>query len=141
MRSTQRVWGIIIAIIIVGGAGIGAWYVSIDTVSTDNEQISETIGQIETTLRITGGDLNESYTMIVDEGATAYDQITRAAIDEELTLDMKEYGGKPFLNAINGISSEGYYWSFMVNGSEAAVGIADYTLKPGDVITYEYKTY
>jgi len=138
-KRTQRFWAILIAVLVVVGGGV-AWQLSSSDQSTDTT-INTVTATIATTLVINGGGLDMNLPVTVDAGQTAYDQIVKAASENGFVADMSEYAGKPFLNAINGISSEGYYWSFLVNGEEAQVGIGDYTLKAGDTVTLEYKTY
>jgi hypothetical protein len=52
------------------------------------------------------------------------------------------YGGR-FVQAIRGISGKGATgrsdWFYFVNGVEASVGAAEYTLSPGDVVQWDYR--
>jgi hypothetical protein len=52
------------------------------------------------------------------------------------------YGGR-FVQSIRGISGKGASghedWFYFVNGVEASVGAAEYTLSPGDVVQWDYR--
>lgn len=52
------------------------------------------------------------------------------------------YGGR-FVQSIEGISGQGATgqrdWFYFVNGIEASVGAAEYTLSPGDVVQWDYR--
>ncbi|MFB1049991.1 DUF4430 domain-containing protein [Paraliobacillus sp. JSM ZJ581] len=49
-----------------------------------------------------------------------------------------------FISAINGIQAEdgeAYAWIYMINGKDATVGAADYEIKNGDVIEFDFQSW
>jgi hypothetical protein len=84
-----------------------------------------------------------------DRGATVVDTATVPAGISALealdrTLDVKtRYGGR-FVQAIEGIEgslSEQRDWFWYVNGLEGGVSAAEYTLRPGDVEWWDYRSW
>ena len=53
----------------------------------------------------------------------------------------KEYPGLGyFVEEINGVGGgQGKYWIYYVNGKEASVGIKDYVVKEGDIISWKHE--
>ena len=53
----------------------------------------------------------------------------------------KNYSGMgKFVEEINGLkSSQNKYWIYYINGKEANVGISNYKINPGDVVSWKLK--
>jgi hypothetical protein len=74
------------------------------------------------------------------DNENAFDFMTRlAAENSEFTFDYDESSFGKFVTAINGIAANptSQFWELMVNGTSAAVGISDLTLKAGDVVQWK----
>lgn len=64
------------------------------------------------------------------------------ALERKASVDTA-YGGR-FVNGIEGINDNGHAqrsWFYFVNGIEADRGAAEYTVRPGDVIWWDYRSW
>ena len=73
--------------------------------------------------------------------ATVYDLMDALRTKEEITFTEKNYiGVGKFIDSINGIQGNGdKNWIYYVNGVKATVGVSNYKLKPGDVVSWKYE--
>jgi Domain of unknown function (DUF4430) len=69
------------------------------------------------------------------------DQTVMRLLRSKFDVDTS-YGGR-FVQSISGVSGKGpsgqVDWFYFVNGIEASVGAAEYTLSPGDVVQWDYR--
>jgi LPXTG-motif cell wall-anchored protein len=84
--------------------------------------------------------LNDSQAITFFDNPTAFDLLfVTLGADKVEYLDT-QYG--KMITSINGIAAEGtYFWAFYVNGQSATVGADSYQLKPGDEISFKYKSW
>ena len=61
--------------------------------------------------------------------------------DGRIAFTEKEYAGMgKFIKAINGIQSNGdQNWIYYVNDQKAEVGVSNYKINPGDVVSWKYE--
>jgi len=85
---------------------------------------------------------DEKYDGEVEEDSTVLDIMQKVKLEND-KFDFKytEHTGLgAFINEINGIrGGEGGYWIYYVNGIEANVGVSNYKIKNGDVISWKYE--
>ncbi len=104
---------------------------------TQEEFQRETALGISTVLSIQG----QEYTLNVPEGSTAYDVMKLASETSGLSFRGKDFGGIGFfVEEINGVSQHHpMYWIYSINGKKSQVGVSQYRLQPGDVISWSYE--
>ena len=84
------------------------------------------------------GSTNHVLTVQAHEGESALSILRRSAT---ISTQTSSYG--ILVESINGDKNgtDKKYWTYLVNGKEAPVGAADYILKVGDIIKWEFKAY
>ena len=93
--------------------------------------------EIKTTLEI-----NEvSYKESITEQISVYDFMQKLQAEGKINFKDKNYSGMgKFVEEINGLkSSQNKYWIYYINGKEANVGISNYKINPGDVVSWKLK--
>lgn len=98
--------------------------------------LNENIKNVSTTLQV----LDKSYSLKTEEGVSVYD-VMKDASNEGFSFEGKEYPSMGFfVEKINGIKNgEGGNWIYYVNGVEASIGISNYIIKDGDIITWKFE--
>ena len=59
----------------------------------------------------------------------------------KINFTEKNYAGMgKFIETINGVKGNGgQNWIYYVNGKEAQVGVSNYKINPGDVVSWKYE--
>ena len=76
-------------------------------------------------------------------GATVFTLLATLQKNDQLSFRAKDFGGAlgQFIEEINGTpNSNDRYWIYYINNQKARVGVSNYTLQAGDVITWKYET-
>ena len=84
--------------------------------------------------------LDQVYTTEIKNNASVYDVMVKIKNENKnFYFKYKEYPAIGiFINEINGEKgSSGKYWIYYVNDKEASVGVSNYIIKEGDVITFQ----
>jgi hypothetical protein len=73
--------------------------------------------------------------------STVYGLMADARAQGKISFTEKNYTGMgKLIDSINGIRSNGEKtWIYYVNGVKANVGVSNYKLKPGDVVSWKYE--
>ena len=101
------------------------------------ERVSQSIG-------VTFVVEHSTSTFSVSEGSTALDLMLKASSSKTVTFTSKEYSGLgTLITSINGkVSNQNrndLYWIYSVNGKKATVGVSQYVLHDGDVVSWSYE--
>lgn len=74
-------------------------------------------------------------------GSTVYDLMEQLKKEEKITFTDKNYVGMgKFIDSINGKKGNSdYAWIFYINGEKAQVGVSNYKVNAGDVISFKYE--
>ena len=89
--------------------------------------------------------LDKKYNVDVKNGFSVLDVMLQAQkeskIDNSFNFKYREYTGLGvFITEINSqIGGRGSYWIYSVNGVEANVGVSNYKIKNGDIISWKYE--
>jgi len=87
--------------------------------------------------------LNKKYETEVKEGETVYGAMKsiESVKENNFSFVAKEYSSLGvFVEEINGIKGEnGKYWIYYVNDKEASVGVSNYKINNGDIISWKYE--
>lgn len=85
-----------------------------------------------------------SYPVSFTAYSTVYEVIKNLNDSGQIKVDFKDYNGLGyFVDGIDGIKSDTFrakYWIYYINGAKAQVGISNYELKSGDIITWKYES-
>jgi uncharacterized protein YxeA len=92
---------------------------------------------IQTTLNING----VSYKDEITEKISVYDFMSELQTEGKINFTEKNYIGMgKFIDSINGIkNNNNMSWIYYVNGKEAQVGVSNYKINPGDVVSWKYE--
>lgn len=83
---------------------------------------------------------DKSYPVKIQEKSSVYEAMKNIKDDTFSFNGIKHSGLGYFVNEINGVKGEsGKYWFYYVNGEEASIGISNYILKDGDIISWKQK--
>ena len=88
---------------------------------------------------------DKKYEEELEEGSTVFDLMNKIQNenigDDSFNFKYKEYTGLGiFINEINGLKGGGDgYWIYSVNGKEATVGVSNYKINNGDIISWKYE--
>ena len=86
----------------------------------------------------------KKYEIEIKDGATVFEVMQKMQKENSKNdlFDFKytEHTGLGiFINEINGLKGSGGYWIYYVNGMEANVGVSNYKIKNGDIISWKYE--
>ena len=86
-------------------------------------------------------DVTYAYTNTFPGSLTVYDFMEKLRSEGEITFAEKNYAGiGKFIEEINGVKGNSdRSWIYYVNGNQAQVGVSNYKLKPGDVVSWQYE--
>jgi hypothetical protein len=101
-----------------------------------NESLDKDSG-VKTTLEINGVD----YANTITDQMSVYDFMSQLRAEGKINFIEQNYAGMgKFIQSINGISgNENEAWIYYVNGQEAQVGVSNYKIKPGDLVSFKYE--
>ncbi|MBP9715545.1 MAG: DUF4430 domain-containing protein [Candidatus Pacebacteria bacterium] len=92
---------------------------------------------LQTILEVNG----TKYEGEVNKEISVYDFMNQLRNEGKITFKEKTYSGiGKFIEEINGVKSDGdNYWIYYVNGVEASIGVSNYKINPGDVVSWKYE--
>ncbi len=78
----------------------------------------------------------------IKEKESIAELMTQLQDEGKITFTEKNYAGMgKFIEEINGIKNNGdKNWIYYVNGKKAQIGISNYKLNPGDIVSWEYES-
>lgn len=82
-----------------------------------------------------------SYQYEITEETSVYDFMSKLRSEGKINFTEKNYTGMgKFIVSINGVKGDGNkYWIYYVNGVEAQVGVSNYKIKSGDIVSWKYE--
>lgn len=77
----------------------------------------------------------------IKEKESVYDFMLELEKEGKIKFKDKTYSGLgKMIEEINGIKSNGdNFWIYYVNGEKAKIGVSNYKLSPGDVVSWKYE--
>ena len=101
---------------------------------TSKEETSKTI---KTTLEVN----QVKYESEIVGPMSVYDFMEKLQTEGKITFKDKTYTGMgKLIEEINGLKNSGdKYWIYYVNDKEVQVGVLDYKINPGDVVSWKYE--
>ena len=102
----------------------------VKSTTTNTTKVGNTILSIE----------GRDYTLDILYPITVENFMNELKENGNIDYTYKTYTGMgKLIDSINGKKNEGgEYWTYYVNGEEAIVGISNYLLNPGDVVSWKY---
>ena len=93
---------------------------------------------VKTTLEIDG----IKYETEITENETVYEFMEKLRNEGKIDFKEKTYVGMgKFIEEINGVKGNGNkYWIYYVNNKKAEVGVSNYKLKSGDVVSWKLES-
>jgi hypothetical protein len=85
-------------------------------------------------------EINENtYKSKIEKEISIYDFMNKLKNEGKINFKDKTYSGMgKFIEEINGIKPNNEkYWIYYVNNKKANIGISDYKIKPGDVVSWK----
>lgn len=84
---------------------------------------------------------NTKYTTEISENTNIYDFMTKLKSENKIDFKEKNYTAMgAFIEEINNIKNSGEQnWIYYVNNQKANIGISNYQIKPGDVVSWKYE--
>jgi len=81
------------------------------------------------------------YTDTIPGPSTVYDFMDKLRNEGKINFTEKNYAGLgKFIESINGIqNSNSQSWIYYVNDKKAQVGISNYEINPGDILSWKYE--
>lgn len=82
-----------------------------------------------------------SLSFTATENSTVYEFMNKLKNEGKINFTEKNYTGMgKFISEINGIKGNGVKnWIYYVNGVEAEVGVSNYKINKGDIISWKYE--
>ena len=87
-------------------------------------------------------EIKTELSFIATEESFVYELMKEMQAKGEIAFTEKNYAGLgKFIDSINGLGGNGTQtWIYYVNGKKAGVGVSNYQLKPGDVVSWKYES-
>ena len=84
---------------------------------------------------------DEKYEGVLEGEASVYDFMGQLRREGKINFKEKNYTGiGKFIEEINGVKGDGNnYWIYYVNGKKAEIGVSNYKLKNGDIVSWKYE--
>ncbi len=107
-----------------------------DSLTTQKEKVKAP-QFTKTILEVNG----EKYDTEITDNSSVYDFMNKLQEEKKINFTSKTYTGMgKLIVAINGIrSGNERTWIYYVNGIEAQVGVSNYKIKSGDIISWKYE--
>ena len=85
---------------------------------------------------------NEIYETEITKEMSVYDFMTQLKNENKITFKDKNYSGMgKFIEEINGIKNGGKNWIYYVNNKKAEIGVSNYKIINGDIVSWKYEAY
>ena len=73
---------------------------------------------------------------------SVYDFMEKLKKDKKINFEARNYAGMgEFIESINGIKNSDKSWIYYVNGKKAEIGVSNYKIKKGDIVSFRYEKY
>ena len=111
------------------------------TVGKSNETKKNEIQKKENSVDNTTLEINGTKYETEISGPTNVDALMQKLKDEgKINFKSETYTGMgKFIEEINGVKNDKKNWIYYVNGEKANIGISNYQIKPGDVVSWKYE--
>ena len=82
-----------------------------------------------------------NFTDTISNPTTVYDFMNTLQKEGKINFTEKNYTGMgKFIESINGVqNNSNQSWIYYVNGTEAQVGVSNYKIKAGDIVSWKYE--
>ena len=82
-----------------------------------------------------------TYEAVIEKNTSVYDFMDKLRTDGKINFKEKTYLGLgKFIEEIDGIRGDGTrFWIYYVNGQKAKIGVSNYKINPGDIVSWKYE--
>ena len=81
---------------------------------------------------------NIKYETEISDQISVYDFMTQLQNEGKINFKDKTYPGMgKFIEEINGVKNGNKYWIYYVNNKKAEIGVSNYKIKSGDVVSWK----
>lgn len=100
---------------------------------------------VEAEIRVSLDVLDKKYQIHIGENSSVFDLMnkiqTESSKNDSFVFKYKEYKAMgAFIEEINGVrNTKDQSWIYYVNGVKASVGVSNYKIKDGDIISFKYE--
>lgn len=103
----------------------------------DNILLKNDLNTVKTVLEIN----NKKYETEINENISVYELMKKMENENKIFFKETTYTGMgKFIEEINGIKSDGEkYWIYYVNNKKANIGVSNYKINPGDIVSWRYE--
>ena len=138
MKKIEKILIASITGIVLISSGI-YFYFSYPRTFQPNLAVTDTKTKTETPEKIDPS--NIKYEKEITGIANVYDFMNQLRVERKIDFKEKDYLGMgKFITEINGIkNNNNKSWIYYVNGEEAQVGVSNYKIKVGDIISWRYE--
>lgn len=103
-------------------------------------KINEVGVKEETNKKVTLEIEEKKYETEVEKEISVYEFMEKLQQEGKINFRDKTYSGMgKLIEEINGISNGNRYWIYYVNGQKANIGISNYKIHAGDVVSWKYE--
>ncbi len=83
----------------------------------------------------------EKYESEIEGETNVYDFMSKLQDEGKINFKEKTYTGMgKFIDELNGVRGDGNkFWIYYVNGKKARIGVSNYKIKSGDVVSWKYE--
>jgi len=73
---------------------------------------------------------------------SVYDFMQKLQAEGKMNFQSKNYPGLgKFITEINGVENGEKYWFYYVNGQKAEIGVSNYKINNGDIVSWKYENF
>jgi hypothetical protein len=128
----------IILIILISLSLLGLFFYTPQTVSKEEiVLVAESVKTSNAILEING----QKYESEIKNSISVYDFMDKLRSEGKISFTEKNYTGiGKFIDTINEVRGNGdKNWIYYVNNKKAQVGVSNYKIKPGDLVSWKYE--
>jgi len=82
------------------------------------------------------------YETQINKPISVYDFMSQLQNEGKISFKEETYSGMgKFIEEINGIKNGDKYWIYYVNGKKANIGVSNYKINPGDIVSWKYENH
>ena len=84
---------------------------------------------------------NVKYETEISKEISVYDFMTKLQKEGKINFRAKNYPGMgEFIESINGIKNSDKNWIYYINGKKAEIGVSNYKINNGDIVSWKYES-
>ena len=104
-----------------------------------DDQKNEVAMPSDYTIIVKSSNDEQSYTQSAYEDETAFDILNKLKMENKIEFEYTTFDFGVMVDSINGVKADSKkeFWQLLVNGKPSNVGVSDYKIKEGDILSFE----